>query len=153
MISGARKKQATTASECPNTLLTNRAGSTSQNSTEPLWLNMHFTKNYIAPTGKFYTRIVKNLQSTEALGYTYENMPKPDNKKIDPVRTKNISALFNPAETAKPKRFKKSNSEAAKSTAHLNVLIEMEGAAKGVTSMVTTSASVSVPSLTTTVTE
>jgi tyrosinase len=96
-----------------------------KNSTDLLWLNMPFTNNYIAPDGKFYTRIVRDLQSTGALGYTYDNMPKPDNRKIDSVRSKNLMALFNPAETAKPKRFKKSNTAAAKATAHLNVPIAM----------------------------
>lgn len=97
-----------------------------KNSTDPLWLNMPFTNNYISPDGKLYTRIVKNLQNTKALGYTYDNMPKPDNIKANLTRTKNLSALFNPAEKARPKRVKKSNTAAASATAHLSVPIDLQ---------------------------
>ena len=99
-----------------------------KNSPDPLWLNMPFTNNYISPTGKFYTKIVRNLQSTEALGYIYDNMPKPDKKIADPVRTKNMQALFNPASPGKPKRIKKTNTVAATTTKHLNVPFELEPA-------------------------
>lgn len=99
-----------------------------KNSPDPLWLNMPFTNNYITPDGKFYTKIVKNLQSIEALGYTYDNMPKPDKKTVDPLRTKNLQALFNPASPGKPKRVKQTNTKAAKPTAHLNVPFALEPA-------------------------
>ena len=99
-----------------------------KNSTDPLWLNMPFTNNYISPHGRFYARIVKNLQSTEALGYTYDNMPKPDKKKVDPLRMQNLMALINPASTGKPKRIIKFNTEAAKPNARLNVPFELEAA-------------------------
>lgn len=100
-----------------------------ENSSDPLWLNMSFTNNYISPDGQLYTKVVKELQSTAALGYTYDDLPQPDNQKVDPVRTQNVSALFNPAETAKPKRFMQANTAAAKATAHLNVSIALEAAA------------------------
>ena len=98
------------------------------NSTDPLWLNMPFTNNYIAPDGKFYTRVVKNLQSTDALGYTYDDLPKPDNRNIDLLRHQNLAALFNPAEKAKPTRLRQANTGAAKATAHLNLPFAMGAA-------------------------
>jgi len=97
-----------------------------KNSNDPLWLNMPFTDNYIAPDGKFYTRIVRNLQSTAALGYTYDDLPKPDNQKLDVARDRNLMALFNPAETAKPNRLRQLNTTAANPTAHLNVPFALE---------------------------
>lgn len=100
-----------------------------KNSPDRLWLKMPFTNNYVTPTGKFYTKGVKDLLSTAALGYTYDNMPKPDNKQVDPRRLENLAALVNPAAKARPKRFKKANTAAATVTTNLSVVIPLEAGA------------------------
>lgn len=95
-----------------------------QNSTDPLWLNMPFTNNYIAPDGKFYSRKVSDLLSTSALGYTYDNMPKADNKKLDLQRSANFAALLNPSAKAAGstlQRFKLGTPAAATAAAALNM--------------------------------
>lgn len=91
-----------------------------KNSTDPLWLNMPFTNNYITPAGKFYSRGVKDLLSTNALGYTYDVMPKADNKAPNAQRHANLAALFNPAAKAKPARFLQANNGAAQVGAALH---------------------------------
>jgi tyrosinase len=45
------------------------------NSTDPLWLNMVFTNNYLDPTGQPYSRTVSDLLNIENLGYTYDALP------------------------------------------------------------------------------
>lgn len=76
-----------------------------KNTTEPLWLNMSFTDNYIKPDGTFYTKKVSDLLTTKALGYTYDDLSKLIPIKLDPIREKNLSALFTGAPTAATKRF------------------------------------------------
>jgi tyrosinase len=102
-----------------------------KNSTDPLWLNMPFTDNYITPDGKFYGKPVNKLLSTTALGYTYDDMPKPDNKKVDPQRLENMAALLNPA--AKPKikapRFKTANTRSARVGAPLQLAVPLSAEA------------------------
>lgn len=97
-----------------------------KNSDDPLWLNMPFTNNYISPDGKFYTKVVKDLQSTSALGYTYDNMPKPDNKKVDTLRTQNLTALFDPAQKSTLFKIKQSNMQAATLAAPLHLSLPLE---------------------------
>lgn len=95
-----------------------------KNSTDPLWLNMPFTNNYIGPDGKPYSRKVSDLLSTAALGYTYDNMPKADGKKPDTLRSANFAALLNPsakAGGAKLQRFKMGNPTPATVTAALSL--------------------------------
>jgi tyrosinase len=92
-----------------------------QNSTDPLWLNMPFTNNYISPTGTPYTRVVKDVLSTQALGYTYDDLPKADNLKIDKDREQSLIALFNPAATAKPRRLKQNVLTAANPATNINL--------------------------------
>ena len=41
------------------------------NSDSPLWLNMAFENNFIAPDGSRYTDVVRDLLDVERLGYTY----------------------------------------------------------------------------------
>lgn len=99
------------------------------NSTDPLWLNMPFANNYIAPDGTLYTKVVKDLQSTAALGYTYDTLPANDNLAVDTARNDNLLSLFNAApsatSTAKPQRFKQLNTLAATATKSLNVGIDL----------------------------
>lgn len=99
-----------------------------KNSTDPLWLNMPFTNNYITPDGKFYSKGVKDLLDTAALGYTYDSMPKPDNKKVDPQRLENLAALFNPARKTKAPRVKVANAASAKATAVLSLPVALNAA-------------------------
>lgn len=69
-----------------------------KNSTDPLWLNMPFTNNYIKPDGSFYTQVVKDMQSTDAFGYRYDDRPStPDNKVVDPMRSQHLLSLFSTA--------------------------------------------------------
>ena len=64
-----------------------------KNSSDPLWLKMPFTDNYIDPTGKLYTKVVEELQNTADYGYTYSNLPKPDGIVPDPERVTAMLAL------------------------------------------------------------
>lgn len=99
-----------------------------KNSTDPLWLNMPFADNYITPDGKFYSRKVSDLLSTTALGYTYDNMPKADSKKLDTLRQANFAALLNPSAKAagsKLQRFKMGSPTAAKATAALSMPVTL----------------------------
>jgi tyrosinase len=80
-----------------------------KNSTDPLWLNMAFTNNFIAADGTFYTTVVKDVQDTAALGYTYDDMPAPDFLVSDKKRNQNLAALFNPNESARPTRVSQSD--------------------------------------------
>jgi tyrosinase len=64
-------------------------------SDQNLWLNMNFKNNYLKPDGTPYSAVVKDLQNTIALGYTYDNLPKaPDKKVFDAERAKRLHALF-----------------------------------------------------------
>lgn len=62
--------------------------------TQNLWLEMNFKDNYIKPNGQLYSLVVKDVQSTAALGYTYENLPQADNKVPDAQRSKHLLSLF-----------------------------------------------------------
>jgi tyrosinase len=59
-----------------------------------LWSQMSFTNNYLTPTGNPYTVVVKDVQSTIALGYTYGGLPQHDNLREDPERTRRLLSLF-----------------------------------------------------------
>ena len=97
-----------------------------QNSPDSLWLNMAFTNNYIRANGSFYSWVVKNLQSTAALGYTYEGLPQPDKVLVDTQRNQNLVALFDPQKKGAAKRTLKANTSAAKVDAHLSVPFALE---------------------------
>lgn len=80
-----------------------------KNSTNTLWLDMVFKDNYLDPQGKLYTRGVSDLLGTSKLGYTYDNLPRPDAKQPDPVRDNHLLALLGqlgPAPAANVKRVK-----------------------------------------------
>ncbi|MDA8446884.1 tyrosinase family protein [Paracidovorax valerianellae] len=96
-----------------------------QNSTDPLWLNMPFRDNYIAPNGTFYTKKVSDLLSTAALGYTYDTLPEPDNQPADPQRRANLSALFNPAAGGNLLRVKKTDMAAAVAATSVGVPFQL----------------------------
>jgi tyrosinase len=64
------------------------------NSKNKLWLDMTFKDNYISPDGKFFTKGVKDFLSTSALGYTYDNLPKPLVTKLDLAREGRLLALM-----------------------------------------------------------
>lgn len=100
-----------------------------KNSTDPLWLNMQFKKNFISPQGKLYTKGVKDMLDTRALGYTYDEMPKPDNKPVDLDLMQNVAALINPAVKSKAPRIHVSNQQAARLDAPLNLQVPMAGTA------------------------
>ncbi len=60
-----------------------------------LWLNMNFKDNYLHPDGTAYSAVVKDLQDTIALGYTYDQLPAArDNVAFDEERSKRLHALF-----------------------------------------------------------
>lgn len=59
-----------------------------------LWLNMNFKDNYLTPAGKLYSAYPRDLQDTRALGYTYPNLPAPDNLLSDPVRDAHLMSLL-----------------------------------------------------------
>jgi len=72
-----------------------------KNSSDPLWLNMPFTDNYIDPKGQPYTKVVKDLQNTADYGYTYPDLPAPDGKTPDPDRAKALLVLHSKGVGAK----------------------------------------------------
>ena len=100
-----------------------------KNSTDHLWLDMPFTNNYISPNGECYTKVVKDLQSTSALGYTYDNLPQPDNMKVYTFRTQNLTALFDPAKKSTLFKIKQSNTRAATLAAPLSLSFPLEAQA------------------------
>jgi tyrosinase len=59
-----------------------------------LWLNMYFKDNYLSPTGQTYSAYPRDLQDIRALGYTYPNLPAPDNLLSDPVRDARLLSLL-----------------------------------------------------------
>jgi len=65
-----------------------------KNSSDPLWLNMPFQDNYIRPDGTLYSATVKELQEITALGYTYDFLPQPDEKPLDPVAANRLLAVL-----------------------------------------------------------
>ena len=99
-----------------------------QNSTDPLWLGMQFANNYLTADGKPYSKGVKDFLSTVPLGYTYDNMPKPDNLKLDAERAQNLAALFNPAAKSKGARVKAANTLAARAMAPLSMSVPLKSA-------------------------
>lgn len=58
------------------------------------WLNMNFKDNYLNPQGQTYSAVVNALQDTVKLGYTYPDLPQPDQRKDDPERTRRLLNLF-----------------------------------------------------------
>ncbi len=65
-----------------------------KNSTDPLWLNMSFTNNYLKPDGTPYTTIVKDLQNISDFGYRYDFQPQLDNRQSDPGRESRLLAVL-----------------------------------------------------------
>lgn len=64
------------------------------NATDPLWLNMAFTDNYLAPDGTPYTQKVSELLDTKDFGYAYDEMVVPDNRPLNVLRdTRLLAAL------------------------------------------------------------
>jgi tyrosinase len=59
-----------------------------------LWLNMYFNANYLSPTGQVYGAYPRDLQDTRVLGYTYPNLPAPDNLLSDPKRDARLMSLL-----------------------------------------------------------
>jgi tyrosinase len=93
-----------------------------KNTDSPLWRDMTFKDNYIAPDGKLYSRVVKDLESTAAFGYTYDNMPPgADKLLVSARRARNMDALFDVASKAKPQRLRKANTAPARPGGHLAI--------------------------------
>jgi tyrosinase len=59
-----------------------------------LWLEMDFANNFLKPDGTPYGIKVKDVQSTDTLGYTYADLPRPDGVVADPERARRLLALF-----------------------------------------------------------
>ena len=62
--------------------------------TQRLWLEMNFKDNYLAPDGTPYSKVVKDLQSTSALGYQYSGLPAATKISYDADRAKRLLSLF-----------------------------------------------------------
>jgi tyrosinase len=80
----------------------NTAGMTAQEQT--WWLDMFYKDNYITPDGKFYGVKTRDVQSTQALGYTYDKgFPEfsPKKQAIDPERANRLRAFFDGGVSAK----------------------------------------------------
>ncbi len=76
-----------------NALGRSNTGNMSQTD-QTLWLDMNFKNNYLSPTGQTYSATPANLQSTLELGYTYPDLPAPDNLSSDPVRDAKLLSLL-----------------------------------------------------------
>lgn len=100
-----------------------------KNSEDSLWRDMPFTDNYIAPDGKTYTKVVKDLQDIETLGYTYDDLPKPDNLQVSAAREQRLAALFGAETNIQPTRFKWTATASATASAHLSVPFTLGNAA------------------------
>jgi tyrosinase len=89
--------------------------------TQKLWLEMNFKDNYLRPDGTPYSAVVKDLQNINALGYTYDNLPKaPDHVVFDAERAKRLHALFAGATVAGLRVLKAPNQLAATPTKPLH---------------------------------
>ncbi|WP_108882004.1 tyrosinase family protein [Anderseniella sp. Alg231-50] len=100
------------------------------NTTDPLWLDMPFTDNFIAPDGSLYTKVVKDLQQTEPLGYTY-TPPPPDPIPVDPDVNNKYIALYGGASAALaagagPLRVTADNSAMAEALKPLSVALGVD---------------------------
>jgi len=62
--------------------------------TQSLWLNMNFKDNFVRTDGTLFGAIVKDLQSTPVLGYTYADLPKTSLRVVDEQRTARLLELF-----------------------------------------------------------
>ena len=103
------------------------------NSTDPLWLDMPFTDNFIDPSGNTYTDVVSQLLEVEPLGYTYGLVdPKEPPIYYDPGRSLYLAALFGAPEAlaaAAPERLVARNLGAATPGDPLSVALEVNPAA------------------------
>jgi len=98
-----------------------------KNSTNKLWLNMSFRDNYLDPQGRPYTRGVKDVLRTSQLGYTYDDLPRPDQRKADPVRESHMVALLDQTPSTGLKRVKATASSLeAPSGASVNAVAQLE---------------------------
>jgi tyrosinase len=97
-----------------------------KNSTNKLWLDMVFKDNYLDPQGKLYTKGVRDLLGTSKLGYTYDNLPKPDAKQPDLVRDGHLLALLGQAPAANVKRVKATPSPAPAPGPTMRALVQLE---------------------------
>ena len=100
------------------------------NTTDPLWLDMEFQDNFIAPDGSRYSKTVRDLQDFETLGYTYELSPQPETlgSTESANRSRNIAALFSDEpgqETVGLQRVKQVNDKAAQASDPLSVSLEV----------------------------
>lgn len=66
--------------------------------TQQLWLEMNFKDNYLKPDGTPYSVAVKDVQTTEPLGYTYAGLPAPDHAVVDTERSRRLLSLFSTGE-------------------------------------------------------
>ena len=79
----------------------NTAGMTADEQT--WWLDMFYKDNYVTPDGKFYGVKTRDVQSAQALGYTYDKgFPEfsPKKRAVDPERAKRMRAFFDGGVTA-----------------------------------------------------
>jgi tyrosinase len=97
-----------------------------KNSTNKLWLAMVFQDNYVDPEGKLYTRGVKDLLATSKLGYTYDNLPRPDARQPDPLRDSHLLALLGEPGAESVKRVKATASPVPTSGASTRALVHVE---------------------------
>jgi tyrosinase len=75
------------------------------NSTDPLWLQMAFTNNYLTPEGTPYTQRVDELLDTKAFGYTYNDSVAPDNRQVNVQRDRLLLAAQRRSEATGLERF------------------------------------------------
>ncbi|MBL4690867.1 MAG: tyrosinase family protein [Rhodospirillales bacterium] len=93
-----------------------------KNSDAALWLNMPFKDNFIAANGSLYSKVVKDLQDTNKLGYTYSGMPGPDNLRVDSDRHRKLLSLFGlgAVDHEKMQHIQVKNTKAARASKFLN---------------------------------
>lgn len=69
--------------------------------TQKLWQEMNFKDNYLKPDGTPYSMVVKDVQRTDVLGYTYSGLPSADKTPVDPERSRRLLSLFSTGEAIK----------------------------------------------------
>ena len=103
------------------------------NSTDPLWLDMPFTDNFIDPSGNTYTDVVNQLLEVEPLGYTYGlGEPKEPYVYYDPGRGLYLAELYGAPMALESAGFERSvalNLPAATPSDPLSVALEVNAAA------------------------
>lgn len=97
------------------------------NPSERIWLDMPFPDHFISPGGRRYTRRVRDLLSTTALGYVYDDAPRAVRPAPDPARSTRVQALLaGAADASGLRRMQVANVPAGRAGAPLMVEVPLQ---------------------------